>query len=127
MNKEEIIYFEVDHWAAGEDYPNEEPFLTWMDDYNLDKYLRNEVFIKEHKLCVKTFPIDMSINFMVTAPKSFVEKMCPTLLTNPDNAKFICHIEQNEDTPESRYIRKEYFLPYTKENIGKLQYGENWY
>lgn len=27
-----IIYFEMNNWFAGRDYPDCEPFLTWMRD-----------------------------------------------------------------------------------------------
>ena len=29
---EEIIYFEINNWFAGRDYPNEEPFKQWVKD-----------------------------------------------------------------------------------------------
>jgi hypothetical protein len=29
---EEIIYFELDNWFGGRDYPDTEPFNSWMDD-----------------------------------------------------------------------------------------------
>ena len=28
----EIVYFELNNWFSGRDYPNEEPFTTWCDD-----------------------------------------------------------------------------------------------
>lgn len=81
MNQEEIIYFEVDNWFCGRDYPNEEPFLTWMkDDMNLT--LKNDDWAKENKLCIMAGPIDMSICFCVAAPRSWVEATCPKLLTD---------------------------------------------
>lgn len=27
----DIVYFEVNNWIQGRDYPDEEPFLSWME------------------------------------------------------------------------------------------------
>ena len=27
-----MIFFELNNWACGEDYPNDEPFLEWFAD-----------------------------------------------------------------------------------------------
>ena len=29
-NNEEVVYFEVNNWFSGRDFPDCEPFLTWM-------------------------------------------------------------------------------------------------
>lgn len=121
--EDEIIYFEVNHWAMREDYPEQEPFPTWMDDYNLDKYLGNDEWVKENKICVVMFPVDMSMSFMVTAPKSWVEKVCPAILLE-ENSKFIRHPEEGEETPEGKF--QGYFLPYTEEYIGKIDNSLPW-
>ena len=76
--EQEIIKFSVNHWST-EYYPAEDVFDEWMDDYNLDKYLRNTEFAKENKLVVVWSIVDMSISFAVTAPKEFVDKYCPCL------------------------------------------------
>lgn len=118
----EIIYFEINHWSY--DYhPRQEPFPTWMDDMNLSKYLRNEEWVKENKICVVTFPVDMSIDFMVTAPRSWVEKVCPALLLEENN-KFIKHPEEGEETPAGNF--QGYFLPYTEEYIGTVDTSPPW-
>lgn len=36
----EVIYFEVNDWSAGRDFPDCEPFNTWLDIDNLT--FRNE-------------------------------------------------------------------------------------
>lgn len=78
--KEEIIYFEINNWFAGRDYPNDEIFYKWIENYQF----RDDEWCKENKLCVMCGAIDMSINYCVAAPKSWVEKNCPKLLTDEE-------------------------------------------
>ena len=32
MEKDKVIYFELNNWMSGDDYPDAEPFISWMDD-----------------------------------------------------------------------------------------------
>lgn len=80
---EEIIYFELDNWFGGRDYPDAEPFISWMSD-DLNLTFSNEEWCKENKLCVEAGPIDMSICFCIAAPRSWVEENCPKLLTDEE-------------------------------------------
>lgn len=123
----EIIYFELNHW--GTDYfPDCEPFIHWMSHETDGSPLRDEDWVKLNRICVKWFPIDMSFNFLITAPESFVERVCPDLLTNEKYHKFLRYPEEGEEVPCSHIVgEKEYFLPYTEENIGTIQYGNDWY
>lgn len=76
----ELVHFELNNWSRGVDYPDDEPFRTWMgNDLNLKFY--NEEWLKENQLCVVAEIIDMSVTFCITATKEWVEKNCPTLLT----------------------------------------------
>lgn len=75
----EIIYFELNNWACGRDYPDAEPFISWMG--TLLPIFRNEDWAKENKLCVRASNVDMSQNFCITATKEWVENNCPELLT----------------------------------------------
>lgn len=77
---DDIIYFELNNWFCGRDYPNAEPFITWMSD-DLNIKFNDENWVKEQELCVTTCFIDMSQNFCITAPKKWVKKNCPELLT----------------------------------------------
>ena len=78
---DEIVYFELNNWFAGRDYPNAEPFLTWMSD-DLKLRFSNEDFVKENQLCVVQSWVDMSTNYCISAPKSWVLQNCPDLLTD---------------------------------------------
>jgi hypothetical protein len=70
----------------------------------------------------------MSFNFLITAPKSFVERICPDLLTNEKYHKFLRYPEKGYEVPYSKLVGiAEYFLPYTKKNIGTIQHGKEWY
>ena len=109
---DEIVCFELNNWTPGNDYPAEEPFLTWIGN-DLNIHFNNENWVKENKLCVVRSIIDMSVNFCITTTKQWVEKNCPKLLTeyqdflrHPDEVGFV----------EGRF--GNYFLDYTEENIG---------
>ena len=77
---EEIVYFEINNWFAGRDYPDDEIFCKWINDYQF----RDDEWCKENKLCVMCGAIDMSMNYCVAAPKSWVEEHCPKLLTDEE-------------------------------------------
>lgn len=80
---EDIIYFEIDNWFAGRDYPNAQPFLSWMND-DLNLAFANNDWCIENRLCVEAIPIDMSVCFCVAATRSWVEENCPKLLTDEE-------------------------------------------
>lgn len=77
---DEIIYFELNNWFAGRDYPDDEPFLSWMSD-DLKIKFHDEEWVIENKLCVVHDIVDMSSNFCITTTKEWVEDNCPDLLT----------------------------------------------
>ena len=77
---DEIVYFEINNWFEGRDYPPDEIFNKWMNSFQL----RNDVWCKENKLCVMYGSIDMSMNYCVAAPKSWVEENCPKLLSDEE-------------------------------------------
>lgn len=109
---QEIIYFELNNWSPGEDYPAVEPFLSWMiNDLNIQ--FRNDDWAKEQKLCILVSIIDMSNNFCISAPKEWVQTNCPSLLT--EYTQFL-------RTPdEDGYIEGRFgdeFLEYSEENFG---------
>lgn len=81
--KEDIIYFELDNWFCGRDYPNAEPFIGWMGK-DAGFCFGDDAWCKENKLCVEAGLIDMSTCFCITATKTWVEKNCPRLLTDEE-------------------------------------------
>ena len=78
--KHNLIYFELNDWWAGRDYPEAEPFMTWMNIDTWDKYFRNEKWIAANHLSIVEQTLDQSNNFCITATKEWVEKNCPSLL-----------------------------------------------
>lgn len=107
----EIVYFELNNWCAGEDYPAVEPFLTWMN--HLLAYFNNENWVKENKLCVVRGMIDMSFNCCITATKEWVDINCPELLTK--YKKFLRYSDKDG------YVYGQWgnrFLNYEEKNIG---------
>ena len=111
---EEIIYFELNNWFCGRDYPNDEPFISWLSDDCHQKFRDND-WVTKNELCVVFQILDMSQNYLITAKKSWVEENCPKLLT--DYKEFLRFPkEEDDDTPVGR--TDYHFLPYEKENFG---------
>ena len=136
----DVIYFSINNWFRGRDYPIGEPFDSWMREYKL-----TDEWCKENKICVKVGSIDMSINFCVTATREWVEKNCPQLLTDDSYiykistyfkgentikeytkkySDFICIPDEDGDV----YDRFDWsFLEYKEENFGVTYYEDpNW-
>ena len=149
MEKNDIIYFSVNNWFSGRDYPNTPKFKEWLGkDLNLS--FRNDKWAKENKLCIYWGIIDMSVNFTIAAPKKWVEENCPELLSDEEysyivrrscgydkekkkiiweNVKekkkfsdFVWKPEDGEDEPDL----DSYFMPfpeYKEENFGSEYYN----
>lgn len=83
MEKPDVVYFSVNNWFCGENYPPTENFKKWLGD-DLKQNFRNDEWCKENKLCVYWGNVDMSLNYTVSAPKEWVEKNCPELLTEDE-------------------------------------------
>lgn len=75
---EEVVYFELNNWFRGRDYPVDGKLAEWTE-YNQFAY---NAWCKDNKLCVVGEMIDMSYNWCIAAPKSFVEENCPELLSD---------------------------------------------
>ena len=112
MNDNDIIYFELNNWFCGRDYPNDEPFKSWMSD-DLHIKFNNEDWVKENKLCVVKIFVDMSCNFCITATREWVEKNCPKLLS--EYKQFLRLPDEFGDV-EGRFGTT--FLDYCEANIG---------
>ena len=79
--REEIIYFELNNWMSGTDFPAEEPFIGWICRGNglLPPIFQDREWVKENKLAVVAMAVDMSLNYCIAAPKSWILKNCPNL------------------------------------------------
>lgn len=114
MQNTNIVYFELNNWTCGKDYPAAEPFESWMgDDLNL-QFLDDE-WVLENKLCVVVDFVDQSLNFCITAPEEWVLANCPELLT--EHSKFV-RTAQEDGTVYGRFGHE--FLEYNSDNIGLI-------
>lgn len=109
----EVIYFELNNWFCGRDYPDAEPFISWMMD-DLNQKFRNEDWVKENRLVVVESIVDMSLNYCIAATKEWVQANCPDLLTK--YSQFVRYPEEDDDTPDGRFGCP--FLEYGEANIG---------
>ena len=112
----DVVYFELNNWFPGIHYPDEEPYITWLGDDENIIFLDNEQWVIDNKLCVVFYVIDMSLNFLITATKSWVEQNCPTLLTK--HAEFLRYPDE-DGRVYGRFPHIE-FLPYSEENFGTI-------
>ena len=112
----EIIYFELNNWRPGDDYPAAEPYDSWIQMREEKSYyinFRNRDWIEENKIIVVESFVDMSQNFCVTAPKEWVMENCPDLLT-----KYTKFLREPDEYNEVKGRFGCPFKEYEEENIG---------
>ena len=112
---EEIVYFEINNWFAGRDYPNDEIFYKWIKDCQF----RDNEWCKQNKLCVMCGAIDMSMNYCVAAPKSWTVKTHKKKYSD-----FIC--QPDEDGYAYGHISGWEFPEYKEENFG-VTWNNSWW
>lgn len=155
MANKDVIYFSVNNWFCGRDYPDTKNFRKWMsDDFN--QSFRNDEWCKENKLCVYYGTVDMSTNYTISAPREWVEKNCPELLTDNEYTYVIRYGKSKKKlfggykyVWEDKEIKKKYsdfvysqedvdegecdslgdmpFREYCEENFGSEYYETNWW
>lgn len=76
----DVIYFELNNWFSGRDYPPDGNLSTWVENGQFN----NDEWCKENKLCVLSGLIDMSENWCITAPKDWVLSWCPEILRDSE-------------------------------------------
>ena len=113
--KDEIIYFSVNNWFEGRDYPPTDNFRKWLRD-DFQQQFKDDKWAKENKLCIAYELIDQSMNYCITASKKWVEENCPRLLTHYQ--QFLRGSENNE----ARGHWGTKFLEYIPENFGSRYY-----
>ena len=146
MEKQDVIYFSVNNWFCGRDYPDTPNFRKWLGN-DLKQNFMDDKWCKENKLCVYQGVIDMSCNYTVSAPREWVEKNCPELLTDDtytwtlccSNSKgkweeknkkkysdFVYTPEEGEETPDSDWFGMP-FREYKEENFGSEYYETDYW
>lgn len=141
MKKNNVVYFELNNWFGGRDYPDVEPFSTWIST----RKFSDPDWCKENKLAVKCGNIDMSVHYCISASREWVEKNCPDLLTDKTfEYTVITHSANGTETNTHtnsfanflRYPDEDgdvygkfgwKFNPYTKENFGVEFYEDEDY
>lgn len=137
----EVIYFELNNWFAGRDYPIDGLLKKYVEEYLFSK----DDWCRENKLCVRSGNIDMSINWCITASREWVEQNCPELLSDNSYA-YTLLTHRGSGIYKTEYKQKyssflryedEYgcvsgrfgwpFLDYTIENFGVSHYKDDDY
>jgi len=75
---EEVVYFELNNWFRGRDYPVDGKLAEWVEH---NEFAHN-AWCKANRLCVVGELIDMSYNWYIAAPKEWVLENCPELLSD---------------------------------------------
>ena len=104
----EIIYFSFNNWFGGRDYPLEDKYRKLINE----RYLNHDDWVIENKLVVVTGMLDMSVNWCVAAPKQWVEKHLPELLTNDFYTYTLIQYYKGEEI-ERTYTKKYSDFVYT--------------
>ena len=114
-NMEEIIYFSVNNWFCGRDYPPTENFKKWLGD-DLNQTFSDDKWAKENKLCIYFGVIDMSHNYTVAAPRSWVEKNCPELLTDDEYTYVTCTYGKDGEKRQEHKAKYSDFVDHPDES-----------
>lgn len=114
--QEEIIYFSINNWFMGRDYPKSDKFVEWVElnQFSIDKWC------KENKICVHKSTIDMSFNWCVTAPRKWVEINCPELLTDDEYSYKIITCSSEGEVETEYYAKFSDFVYYPKNGNAPL-------
>lgn len=156
MTNKDVIYFSVNNWFSGQDFPPTENFRKWLGN-DLNQSFRNDEWCKENKLCVYYGMVDMSQNYTISAPREWVEKNCPELLTDDEYtyivsrskikkklfggyktmwedieykkkySDFVYVPEDDEETPDCDRVGDMPFREYCEENFGSEYYETGWW
>ena len=151
MNEKNVVYFSVNNWFCGRNYPNTPNFKKWLGN-DLKQNFTNDGWCKENKLCVYYGAVDMSYNYTVSAPREWVEKNCPELLTDKEYSystiiqkivdgkwaseeekytkkysDFVYAPEEGNELPDNDRIGNMPFREYCEENFGSEYYETHWW
>ena len=143
--KDDVIYISINNWFCGENYPPIKKFKKWLRD-DLNQKLEDDKWAKRNKLCINHGVLDMSVKYTISAPRKWVEKNCPELLTDDEYTYDIVYYGRDGQTRKtftkkySDFVYKPYegdetpdedrygmpFRKYCKKNFGS-EYYETYY
>lgn len=112
---EEILYIELNNWQEDVDFPKNDKFNKWIDETNCQ--FEDDKWAKDNNLCICFYFYDMSKNYLISAPKSWVIENCPEILNK--YSKFLRYSNEDGDIyVKNRQSENTKFLPYSVENFG---------
>ena len=101
MNKNDIIYIGINNWFYERDFPPIKQLEEWVDAYKFN----DDEWCKEQKLCVVSGVVDMSVSWLITATRDWVEQNLPELLTDGSYTYgIVTHDRSGEH--ETQYTKK---------------------
>ncbi len=112
---DDIVYFSVNNWFSGRDYPETPNFRKWLGD-DFKQTFQNDEWAKENKLCINYGTIDMSWNYTIAAPRKWVESNCPELLTDDEYTYVIISYGKNGNIREEYKKKYSDFVDHPDEN-----------
>ena len=110
---QDFVYFELNNWTPGIDYPGTDRFDELMGDDSHLYFADDEEWVKENKLCVVMHFVDQSVNVCAAATREWVEDNCPELLT-----EFTQFLREPDDDGHVYGRWGVRFLEYSESNIG---------
>ena len=121
---EDIIYFSVNNWFSGGNYPDTPNFRKWLGK-DSDQYFMKDEWAKENKLCIYAGYIDMSFNYTISAPREWVEANCPELLSDSEYTYETIRYGNGKCERLEHKRRYSDFVDHPDEN-GNLKDGFGW-
>ena len=111
---EKLIKFSVNDWGD-DDAPQNFPInLEPLEEEERKNTFWDDSWCKANKLCVLIGLVDMSLNYTVVAPATWVSENCPMLLGS-------CFVYDEEEDSDRFY---QPFLDYCSENFGTFMHEE---
>ena len=120
MEQQEIIYFEINNWFCGRDYPPIEPFKTWVHTNRFS----NDAWCKENKLVVMTGPIDIIMHTnKETGKREDIEEKHTKKFSD-----FLCFPDEGDEPGEIHgHIADDWWCPeYCEANFG-VTWNNSWW
>lgn len=95
----DVVYICLNNWTRGVDYPDSDKFEELVN--GVDSPLWNDAWHRERSICCRMFPYDMSVTWLLTAPRGWAEENWPEL--SGEWRKFLAEPDDDGGAPESRF------------------------
>lgn len=118
---DDVIYFSVNNWFKGRDYPKDYFISTCVES---NKFA-DDSWCKENSICVAYGYIDMSINFCVSATREWVELNCPKLLSD-DTYTYVIRSVDRDGQHDTTYTKQYSDFVYSPDEEGYVEDRFGW-